>query len=87
MKIAFNRARARDVERGILVTFARVATVPIVVNGKQLVAYIGVTKLGELAHGDQCANEIEIADVASALAIHPPIDSPTTTPTTGAATR
>lgn len=71
MKIAFQRSRARDVEHDIMVVFERVATVPITVNGRALVAYVGVTKIGALAHTSP-AGDIDVADVAAALTTHPP---------------
>ncbi len=65
MKIDFNTVRADDVEYGISVRFVRVVTVPVIIDGREATAYIGVTSFG--AMGAKAANSEDIVVIAESL--------------------
>lgn len=66
--IKWHTSRAGDVETGILVQFDRVVTVPVTVDGREAVAYIGTTRSGALAHQGRTATRPELVKAAKSLA-------------------
>jgi hypothetical protein len=47
--IVINKSQVERVERGVMVSFEQCVTLPILVGGREVVAYVGITRLGRAA--------------------------------------